>query len=1556
MKRQNVFVVWLVWLIGMMSPVVGYAVEVSNESGLKNAIANGGYIKLTANIDLGGTITISKDVELDLNGKTIKYAKTFQSITVFSISNGSVTIENGTIHSETGTKEAVGIDLLGGKLIIKSGEIYAKATTGHAISARVKGGTLSMEGGALQSTATTGYTETLKIENGTISLKSGTISGSDWTSGSKAIVSNLSLDKILVQGYGAYKGNLLQSMTDTNVNGTVEIKPITYNFNCDLNGGTITSGTQPSPTYTVESPDITLPTLSKRHYEFLGWRYDLSDVERVEPTVTIKQGTSFRDRSFTAQFKPVDYPIVYERNGGQKESNNPDTYTVETVFTFERPIKPFYKFEGWFDNKNFSGSQITELNKNFYGNPLRLYAKWSPEPYEVDFYDGDTKYQIYDNYTRDIEKGISVLPKPEKQDRVFTGWKQKDGTLVESVSPGTESLNLYASWKLIEFTIQYDPQGGEMSTQSIQYTSDKTGELTWLAGESVWKEGFAFKGWFLNKECQGERVTTFPIDKKMGTTSSTDESKVTIRLYAKWEEADYDILFLPRGGSAVRSEDYSLENGVPENKMPKPERRGWEFLGWFDQPEGGNKYTSIAAQPGSDKKKITLYAHWKAYDYKLAYVTNGGTLPADAKKTYTVAEVVTLPEPKKEHYDFVGWFTANEGGTKYMENVFYYETGDKTLYARWTPKIYHLSFVTNGGSEIKGSFPFTYGQPIEIDKRTYKTNYDFEGWFVDAGFTKPYDKNTSGSIGGDLTLYAKWGPKHYKIHYDMFHGEELPDDTYTTEESKQLPTNAIRPGFTFAGWYADDMLTVGPVTKIEKGESGDKTFYATWKPGYMVRFTQPENGKIEVKRRGDLLVSGDKVGEGVEITITATPTDAKYGLKALSIGGKTYTTSPQTIKMPANDLYISAIFEDARTVASAPEIITDPENTDNMLTGTVVKVTLKKTDENTTLYYSISDSPKRLYEEPFEVSTDAKQLITLKAFAVKEGYKDGVTVRDMGFGVKKLLVTFDLPAGITAINPLGGEVVSAIASGGAFEFSLEVDRNYFQSLDSMTVLANDSVLTANANGIYRVEGASKDVKITVKGLESVTYTVTLEQAAEGGHIHFTEDGSDGSLTLPCSKQISVTAVPDLNYKFGGWKNGSQANPGIFTITSDTTLEAVFVPDAKYFTITLPVLEGVAVKPLSGYSTEVLQGGKFHFYLRFADGYHGENLIVKANGVELTANEEGVYSLYRIAGNYSISLEGVVKDSVKLKLAEHVSAVDIATATDAMKARLYPESMISLLATAPDGQYFYKWNDGNSDNPRIVTVREASGLLPLFQPRSGKGDYAKIQLPNVVGAGVGVQVDVHSVEVGGKMPFKVVLLPGYSQSEVKVIANGKLLEEGLSMRAASKSHTLVYSLTNVEKEVKIEIDGLKLDTYEVECLMPEGGRASVSPSGKVKYGSRVTFLATPDPGNIFVKWDDGNTLNPYPYAVNGDVSLQAVFMRRDMAVANENIHLSAIRMYVLSGRLYVETAEDTFLRVWELSGRMLLEKRIPEGCSSHALPEGCYLIKVGNTVTQKIIIR
>lgn len=1608
---------WLVLLIGMLCSVGVKAKNVDSVDALiealgGNAIKNGNVVTLTGAVYLSETIKVTGggEIILDLNGQTITYDKSGEKVDKrndiaieVNGTNANITIQNGYIV----VKAASGIDYKKWEtsakdgsnafaVVLNSGLVALRNLTMTAIpgkGGKTLIGTYKDNGEAWVVDANGDYTlgnmvpygayfsvpsgvnytqkgGGIKQQNAKVSLSNYravfNIDGKQYST-----IANYTLDGgFSYPNYEVKKGYKLSDWTTSNGNvtyvnnipvledraasGTITFNATTsliqYKFDCDLNGGTITSGKQPEPTYTVESPDITLPTLSKEHYVFNGWRYDLSETEKVEPSVTIKQGTSTWDRSFTAQFTPIDYPIVYKRNGGTNVSGNPDTYTVETEMTLGDPSRDDYDFEGWYTDDKFT-QKFEAFNKSFYGNPLTLYAKWSPVKYDVTLYNGDTKYTMWgDTLHRTVEKELDLSPyQPTRNGYIFMGWStDKEGkNIVNAVPKGNESIDLYAQWKIVSFVIKYNTDGGT-TLPDEQYTLETKDDNNWKTGVHVKKNGYVFRGWFLTSDCSGNPLTGFPLDMKLGIPSA-DKSVITIHLYAKWEVQDYSIVFRNAGDEFIDNKKYNIEEGISEEDMPQPTWIGRKFLGWFNEKDELMK--SVPRGTGN----LILTAKWEYVKYKITYETNGGSISGEQLE-YTIVDHVKLVTPTKEHYTFTGWYTQKEGGEKYMHDEFpSSETGDKVVYARWTPKTYQLSFVTNGGSEIKGSFPFTYGEVIDIDKRTYRQAYTFEGWYLDAGFTKKYDKNTSGSIGGDLTLYAKWSPTRYKIKYDMFHGVAIPDDSYSTEEEKELPANAIRDGFSFAGWYADVMLTNGPVTKIEKGSSGDKTFYATWKRGNFIHFLTPENGTIKVVRRGKELASGDMVGTDVELEISAIPVSDKFRLKSLSIGDKTYTTSPQIVRMPESDLHISAVFEDARTVASAPKIITDPENTDNMIAGTTVKVTLKKTDENTTLYYSISDSPRRPYEGPFEVSSETSKLVTLKAYAVKEGCKDGVTVRDMGFGVQKVMITFDLPVGMTAVNPLGGDVVSAIASGDAFEFSLEIDKSYFQSLDSMVVLANDSVLTANAKGVYRVEGASKDVTITVDGAEKASYEVILEQS-DYGRIYFTEDGSEGPLTLSRSQQVSVTAVPDLNYKFGGWNDGSQSNPYRLLVTSDTTLAAIFVPDAQYYTITLPILEGVTVKPLSNYSTEVLRGGKFHFYLRLANGYSAENLVVKANGVVLEANADGVYSLYKVAQNYSISVDGVVKDGVKLKLADHVSAIDLATATDAMKAKLYSESMISLLATAPEGQYFYKWNDGNSDNPRIVTVREASGLLPLFQPASGDKNYARIQLPNVIGAGVGVQVDIHTIEVGGKMPFKVVLLPGYSQSEVKVTANGKPLEEGLSMRAASKSRTLVYSLADVDEEVKIEISGLKLDTYHVGVEQSEGGRTSVSPSGQVEYGKQVTFTATPDNGNIFVKWSDGNTLNPYPVSIDGDTSLKAVFMRSDMAVANEDVALSDARIYVRAGKLYVETAEDSPLYVWDYKGVLLHAVDMPAGTYSCPLPAGIYVVKIGKKQPEKVMIR
>ena len=234
--------------------------------------------------------------------------------------------------------------------------------------------------------STSSYTTTVKLTNYTVLFN---INGSNYSTFSYTIAGNFSFPMYNKKGYKLsdwspspanikYVNAVPIISTNHNVTATITFNATTsliqYKFDCDLNGGTIKSGQQPPSTYTVESPDITLPTLSKEHYEFNGWRYDLSETEKVELSVTIKQGTSTWDRSFTAQFTPIDYPIVYERNGGTNVSGNPDTYTVETEMGLGDPSRDDYDFEGWYTDANFT-KLFLKFEKQFYGNPLTLYAK-----------------------------------------------------------------------------------------------------------------------------------------------------------------------------------------------------------------------------------------------------------------------------------------------------------------------------------------------------------------------------------------------------------------------------------------------------------------------------------------------------------------------------------------------------------------------------------------------------------------------------------------------------------------------------------------------------------------------------------------------------------------------------------------------------------------------------------------------------------------------------------------------------------------------------------------------------------------------------------------------------------------------------------------------------------------------------------------------------------------------------------------------------------------------------------------------------------------------------
>ena len=91
--------------------------------------------------------------------------------------------------------------------------------------------------------------------------------------------------------------------------------------------------------------------------------------------------------------------------------------------------------------------------------------------------------------------------------------------------------------------------------------------------------------------------------------------------------------------------------------------------------------------------------------------------------------------------------------------------------------------------------------------------------------------------------------------------------------------------------------------------------------------------------------------------------------------------------------------------------------------------------------------------------------------------------------------------------------MEAVASGGAFEFKLIVDKNYFQTLDSIKVTANGTVITPDVYDIYTLSNQTTDVAVNVTGISGVTHLITLVQSANGVIAFTGDEDAENSRTV-----------------------------------------------------------------------------------------------------------------------------------------------------------------------------------------------------------------------------------------------------------------------------------------------------------------------------------------------------------------------------------------------------------------------------------------------------------
>lgn len=195
---------------------------------------------------------------------------------------------------------------------------------------------------------------------------------------------------------------------------------------------------------------------------------------------------------------------------------------------------------------------------------------------------------------------------------------------------------------------------------------------------------------------------------------------------------------------------YTSGTSVTIKATPKT---GYKFVQWNDGNTSASRSVTVT-------KAITYTATFSASTYTVTFNANGGTT-STASKTVTYASTYgTLPKPTRTGYVFVGWYTTKTGTDAVISSTKVTKTANHTLYAQWvttTEKILpglfsvsstklvrfasgNLQYTAQGthqcvdGTQKQGLWRFAEHQYDTIGSKNNNTSSSYGGWIDLFGF------------------------------------------------------------------------------------------------------------------------------------------------------------------------------------------------------------------------------------------------------------------------------------------------------------------------------------------------------------------------------------------------------------------------------------------------------------------------------------------------------------------------------------------------------------------------------------------------------------------------------------------------------------------------------------------------------------------------------------------------------------------------------------------------------------------------------------------------------
>ncbi|MCR4585041.1 MAG: InlB B-repeat-containing protein [Lachnospiraceae bacterium] len=325
----------------------------------------------------------------------------------------------------------------------------------------------------------------------------------------------------------------------------------------------------------------------------------------------------------------------------------------------------------------------------------------------------------------------------------------------------TSAYDLSSARTTCNVTLSMNYAEGGKKLISVYQNEDAKAKLL---AETPVRKGYAFEGWYALSE---NRVYL----EDLSHVTVSDNSCV---FCAKWRELDkYPVTAHSGKGtfadSSVSRTEQMYEGQPYYEAFEIPVLEHYDFTGWYKNESCSANQLIEEEELFDTGKGSDIYAGWKLKRYKLTLFPNGGEFADGSTKgkaiTYNALSRLKDPSkytPLRAGYDFVGWFTAKEGGEEY--DIAQAITRDVTLYAQW---------------KLKEVVPDSDNDPVtpDIEPSTPSGNEA----------DKPEDKDSVSVNGFYASFYADCMYKDANgLWHAVYSGEKLTPEVRVYDNRKLL--------------------------------------------------------------------------------------------------------------------------------------------------------------------------------------------------------------------------------------------------------------------------------------------------------------------------------------------------------------------------------------------------------------------------------------------------------------------------------------------------------------------------------------------------------------------------------------------------------------------------------------------------------------------------------------------------------------------------------------------------------------------------------------------------